>query len=428
MFRFRYAGIFLVVFTIIVTTTAVAATQNIFYSGSEDNAKTHDAKVYASDLEIDLDTAIHQLMLQDLAGNLAAELAVKEVDTFAGLWIQHTPQFRIFVQFTQFGKETIRSYIENGPLADIVDVRIAMVSLAELEAAQAAVLLNIRDLNIPIESGINVFQNRVELYVIKRSQFDTALQEARIQLPKHVTVITVNELSADTTDIFAGLALSRCTSGFSVTNSSGTKGITTAAHCSNSLKYNGTNLPFMGAAHGGSYDVQWHTAPGFTVRNLAFDGTSNRYVYSTIHRNNQALNSWVCKYGKITGYGCGFIIDKNYRPTTPGSWSATFIRVHRDGVDLCQGGDSGGPWFLGNTAYGIMKSQIGYDAVYMAINYVDYLDLTVLPLKVYLPLIFNGQYQSKSMSSPEFTNPYPPPKDEIFSKESPSSTQPNPYP
>jgi hypothetical protein len=134
-------------------------------------------------------------MLQDFAGDLDAELSAKEADTFAGLWIQHTPQFQIIVQFTQDGKETIRPYIENGPLADIIDVRIADVTLAELEATQAAALLKVRDFDIPVESGINGFENRVELYVIERSRFETILQETRIQLPDNVDVITVDELS-----------------------------------------------------------------------------------------------------------------------------------------------------------------------------------------------------------------------------------------
>jgi len=279
-------------------------------------------------------------------------------------------------------------------LAEIVAVRVAEFSLSELEAAQTAALLNVQDLDIPVESGINVFENRVELYVIERAQFDTALQKARIRLSNNVEVITVNELSVDSANIYAGLALRTCTSGFSVMHSSGTKGVLTAAHCSNSQSYNGTSLPFAGSAEGGSYDVQWHTAPGFTVKNWAYDGISDyttpyyRVINATRHRNSQALNSFVCKYGKTTGYGCGYIIDKNYQPTTPGSWGSTFIRVHRDGVDLAEGGDSGGPWFREDTAYGIMKSEIGDDAVYMAINYVDILDLTVLPAKVYLPFFY----------------------------------------
>lgn len=277
-----------------------------------------------------------------------------------------------------------------------------------------------------------MFENRVELYVIERSRFEGALQEARIEIPEHVKVITVSELSARETDIYAGLALYSCTSGFAVKNSSGTMGILTAGHCNDIQYYNGISLPMVGnEAYFGPYDFQWHTAPGFTVRNLAFDGTYNRYIYSTKHRNNQAINSWVCHYGMTSGYACGFIIDKNFKPGEPGStWTPTYMLVHSDDVDLSALGDSGGPWFSGNTAYGVHSGGfVNYnDAYYMAINYVDYLDLTVLLGKIYLPLILNEQSHSQTMSGSGYTNPYPPPNNEIFPVYSSSDPQPNPYP
>lgn len=80
-----------------------------------------DVEAYASDLKIDLDKAANQLALQELAGNLDAELSLKEAATYAGLWIQHSPQFRIIVQFTKEGKETILPYIENEALSNYVE-------------------------------------------------------------------------------------------------------------------------------------------------------------------------------------------------------------------------------------------------------------------------------------------------------------------
>jgi len=350
-----------------------------------------DAKAYAAMMGVDIDEAVHRLSLQDTIGELNRQLFENERSTFAGLWIQHTSQFRIVVQFTQDGEKTIRSYVENGSLADIVEIRTASISLAELEAVQTAVLLDVRNLNVPIESGINVFQNRVELYVTERSRLNVALKEAKIQLPNHIEVIVVDELSTDEAYIYAGLTIN-CTTGFSVKHYNGTKGILTAAHCNNVQSYNGTTLPSQGAVEGGSYDFPWHTAPGFTVINWAFDGQPGgttpyyRIITATEHRDNQVLNSFVCKYGMASAYTCGFIIDKNYKPTTSGSWLATFIRIHRDGVDLSSAGDSGAPWFLGNTAYGVHESGIGDDSVYMAVNYVSYLGLTILTNELYLPL------------------------------------------
>lgn len=131
-------------------------------------------------------------------------------------------------------------------------------------------------------------------------------------------------------------------------------------------------MPYQSGIQQFQYDVQWHTAPDFTVRNLAWDGTWNRYIYGEKHRNNQYVGEYVCKYGKSTGGGCGNI--------TSTTFNGTYIRVHSDSADLGEPGDSGGPWFSGNTAYGLFTGDIepGNDAYYMAINYIDILGLDVL--------------------------------------------------
>lgn len=170
--------------------------------------------------------------------------------------------------------------------------------LNELEVARAQVAQIARELGIRASSGINVVENSAELYVLDLTQFDAALQKAGLQLPANVKVIKVNELPREVADIFGGLALTTCTSGFSVKNASGTKGITTAGHCSNTQAYNGTNLPFQSGTTGGVYDIQWHTAPGFTARNLVFDGTYNRYIFSVKFRASQSVGEWVCKHGR----------------------------------------------------------------------------------------------------------------------------------
>jgi hypothetical protein len=405
----------------------MAASKKSAYLFDDGYNTAKDVEAYASSLNIDLDTAAHQLSLQELAGDLDAELSRKEADTYAGLWIQHSPQFRIIVQFTKEGEKTIRPYIENGTLADYVETRIVEYTLKELEAAQVATQLEIRKIDFPTNSGINLVENRVELYVVERSRFDVAMQETKMQLAPQVRVVTVSELAAEQNDIYAGLRLVAldlrdCTSGFSVIEATGVKGILTAAHCSNAMSYDGIDLPFQGSAYGGPCDFQWHTAPGFDVRNLMYDGTNLRYVLWTKHRDNQAVGQWVCKYGWASGFTCGFISDKNYYPG--GDMDNTLIRVHQDGVNLSSGGDSGGPWFRTNTAYGLHVGEIGDDAYYMAINYIEVLGLRVLtPYRVFLPLVIF--HDSTNL---EYGSAYPPPEDEGTSITTPSSPEPYPFP
>ena len=102
------------------------------------------------------------------------------------------------------------------------------------------------------------------------------------------------------------------------------------------------------------------------------DGATRR-ITGTVGRSAQSVGEYVCKYAKVTHYTCGYIASTNLQPP---NLSATFIWVDNTaGYDnLSSGGDSGGPWFLGNDAYGTHYGSPGDDeddAVYMAVNYIS---------------------------------------------------------
>jgi len=129
------------------------------------------------------------------------------------------------------------------------------------------------------------------------------------------------------------------------------------------------------------------------VRNWYFNGSGNYLVNATKSRAYQYIGEWVCHYGRVTGYGCGYIMDLSVTLSSfiPGS-TATYIRVWNPIVDMAEPGDSGGPWFSGNTAYGVMVAhQIGTNnGYYMAVNYFDALNVNVYTGKeTYLPDVRN---------------------------------------
>ncbi|GJM40332.1 MAG: hypothetical protein DHS20C20_06140 [Ardenticatenaceae bacterium] len=365
--------------TLIATSVAYGNDKPLEYDAPifEGDALILDAQNYAFEYDVSLDEALQRLKLQDSIGILNNKLMTNEQNTFAGLWIEHTPKFNVVVQFTQGNTEQIWSYVKNSPLIDILEIREANMSLFELKNVQEAAKLAAQESDTLFDFDINIVQNRVELYVLDLNRFNSNLAEKNVQLPANVAVIKVDALSRETSDIFAGLKLvspvAPCTSGFSVKNSSGVKGILTAGHCHNNLRRNGINLPFQSEAWAGPYDFQWHTIPaGFTIRNLAYDGTYNRYIYGEMPRSYQFTGEYVCKYGVATFGGCGNIVSTNF--------NGTFVRVHSDSVDLGELNDSGGPWFKGNIAYGLTTGDIepGNDAYYMAIDYIDYYGLDVL--------------------------------------------------
>ena len=160
-----------------------------------------DAQGYAALFDISTEEALRRFELQDLAGTLGASLAEREEATFAGLWLEHTPDFRVIVQFTRDGESTIKPYLQGSVLTDAIELRIAEVSLAKLEEVQAETLSSIRRGGILADSGINVRENRVELYVTDRRQLDNPLPNGWLELSPRVNVIVVEELSKPVVDI-----------------------------------------------------------------------------------------------------------------------------------------------------------------------------------------------------------------------------------
>ncbi len=158
------------------------------------DALLYDAQGYASNTGVSVEEALRRFQLQDVAGKLDAELSKNETGTFAGLWIEHTPEFRVIVAFTRDGEGTIKPYLkQHAELANIVDVRTAKVSLANLQRDQANASSSVSASGIPVQSGIDVSENSVKLYVAKadKSRIDDALQRGEIRLPDTVRVITV---------------------------------------------------------------------------------------------------------------------------------------------------------------------------------------------------------------------------------------------
>ncbi len=299
------------------------------------------------------------------------------------------------VAFTEDGASKLSRYESSSDLSEKLEAVEVVASMETLLAAQADAIAAVERVSQVAESSVNVFENHVELYTTDEQALQEALTGASESLSTHVVLIQVDQLSSldHGTEIHGGQSMRDCTSGFSVVHDDGTRGITTAAHCANINQYVGSvalSRP-LGEANIGPRDVQWHVVKddeedegdegdGYTFRNLVYDGSHHRYIYSTKSRSQQSIGEYVCKFGMTTHRTCGNIVAKNFLHAAP--YNANFwIRVHKEGVDLSQGGDSGGPWFSGNVAYGIHHGNAhpdDNDATYMAIDFIESLDINVL--------------------------------------------------
>jgi hypothetical protein len=180
----------------------------VIYNGSDFDSESSDsvssdeinendelflAEIYAEQYGVTTDEALKRLRLQDIAGELSEELILKEAGTLAGYWIKHIPKFKLVILFTRDAEETIRPYLQKyEELADMIEVGTAELSLVELQNTQNEVSSSLEDLGILVASDINVYENRVKIYVVDRSQIDEAVLEGKLILPDCVDIITAD--------------------------------------------------------------------------------------------------------------------------------------------------------------------------------------------------------------------------------------------
>ena len=302
-----------------------------------DDGLLRDAQSYAKAYGVSVPEALRRLQLQEAIGVLNAELAAEEPGTFAGLSIENGPVYQVVASFTRDGASTLQRHAR-GPLATLVVAQQAPLTLVQLKAIQ-----------------------------------DAEVREARA---KGIAFPGREEIAID-----GGRYLSTCTSGFTVTNAAGLRGITTAAHCDNTQSIDaaeggGTALTFQAEKYGNGNDWQWHTLAGATTPNLIVDSDAGttRSITATKLWAAITVGDFVCKYGTRGGYHCGTVTNKNWCFTqTDGTTGCNFVFVAPtvSGEILTQPGDSGGPWFTGNTALG--SHSLGYDTQGSAFTVIDYL-------------------------------------------------------
>ncbi|MDX1659560.1 MAG: S1 family peptidase [Nitriliruptorales bacterium] len=177
-----------------------------------------------------------------------------------------------------------------------------------------------------------------------------------------------------------------CTSGFSVTRSSdGVEGVSTAGHCEglNKIEENDTSgaavtvysAPWAGEHIGSRGDIEWHTTSHVEVPEF-WSNTNFRRVVKSREPNSggHAVGTYVCHYGRSSGYSCGYIYDSYMSVTFKwnGQWvtASNMVEVDR-GKSV--GGDSGGPWFYSDRAFGIHHGHLTSNShpVYSKIQNVE---------------------------------------------------------
>lgn len=357
----------------------------------QEDALRRDAEAYAVRYGVGVDEALRRLRVQGAAGELNARLQAEYPETFAGLTIEHQPAYAVVARFTRGGDEALASAAVDPALARVLRAERATVPLRVLQRRLEAAYGRARGQGVEVTGALNLRANRPEIYVPAHAA-DAA--RAAVPVETGAAVVVVDALPRNEALLYGGLNLGTCTSGFYVKNASGTRGISTAGHCGNSLSFGGSGLTYQGEYYSGAYDVQWHTQSGATYTNLIKEGGSTRAITATRARASQSSGDWVCKEGISTGNTCGTVSNTSYCYAS----SCTYVYVSGGAVNLSEPGDSGGPWYSGNTAVGQHVFGGGNDSGYMAVDYFAGLGLTI---QTYAPLttyISGTQYIAKHAS------------------------------
>ncbi len=327
------------------TTAAVAHTAPV----ESDHAISQiETDAYISEFGVSRLEAKRRLELQTTLDGPIAEIVAAEGDRVAGFGIEHTPSFAgvVYLSGESPHSATSQAVLENW--GELLQIRVGYRhSIKELLTAIELIPYSIKEDAEYID--INIQSNNIEIGALSDSFNQVSAAVARLPWPIKVTKTTKSRLHAT---LEGGQPLTTCTAGFSVENSAGIRGISTAAHCGNSQSQSGVSMTYAGGAHNSNMDVQWHTAAGHTIVDDFYNGTGFTDVGSVISRSNSS-GDFVCHRGKNSGTSCGYVTSIYHAPSDCGgqTCSNVFVKVEGSSLKGCRG-DSGGPWYNGNQAYG----------------------------------------------------------------------------
>ena len=365
---------------------------------SSGEAFAQDAVLYARQYGLRPEEALQRLRALQESAPFTDGLRASFKDRLAGIAIDHAPTFRIRVLLT--GTAPVADTIVRAGGLD-VSVQFATGAKATADDVTRAMLQRAPKLQelLPNARGMGLDARTGEL-VILIGAVDAAradLEEAR-GAAEAATGVPVRLDRADRpTENLALAGGARvegsipgdprrfvCTTGFAVTDGI-RAGMATAAHCPDDLQYQdpeggSVSLAFVGQWGARTQDVQVNLGPTPTGPLFYSDrrGGSLRSLAGSRSRLSTRAGEWLCHYGESSGYSCSEVELTNFAPPgqlCAGPCAPTWVSVRtRD----CKRGDSGGPVFVGDIAFGIAKGGSGARSA--SCNFYFYMSTDFLPV------------------------------------------------
>lgn len=338
---------------------------------SRDQALAEDAAQYAAQFGVSPAEALRRLKAQQETVAATDAIAGEFAGRIAGISIEHSPVYRIVVLLT--GAQPVADRIAAG--VPIVFRTGAKATHAEAVTAMRRHLIDFRS-ELPGARGAGYDQRTGEVVLLvtpaeAQSPGIEAIR-ARAEAISGVPVrVIVNPLLESNMAVVGGARVdglnvltnrrNRCTTAFVVTNGE-VNAITTAAHCPDQLSYSDTDgssvtLPMIGSWGAAYRDVQINGSADSPYPYFYSDQAAGtvREVQTWRSVASTRAGDFVCHYGSSSGYSCATVELTDYAPPGElcgGPCSPTWVTVKGPS---CVPGDSGGPVFSGDVAFGIAK-------------------------------------------------------------------------
>lgn len=296
--------------------------------------------------------------------SIEKQLSEKFPNQFGGLYVVHSPEFRVIVKMTGNGQGLLKQ-ITSDPLYTVEKAETPVKQLYQLKDRIAKKLM--ADTKGFFTTNVNIREGVVEIRSLNIATIQ-ALMTADLINNKNIRLIQVSSGGEDTATIYGGARLAGstqvCTTGFNV-SADGGDGIITSGHCDPQMTVSDVTFRFVSRAYKDSttwgFDVQFMRPSSDQTYPNQFYKTSSTLetVSSVFYAADLPLNWPLCAYGRTTNaLKCGTLKGKfEVRRDNRGITGSFFRAATDDGSAFNTGGDSGGPVFGSGTAYGIIKGK-----------------------------------------------------------------------
>ncbi len=196
---------------------------------------------YADTYRTSTEEATQRLAASRDAGRLQQRIATENPETFAGLYIEHSPKFQIVVLFTKDPERNLARYTQSR----LYSARVAPRFLETLRAAQEKMGEQLSKSGVRFESGIDIRMSEVQLRVLDGRR----AREVLANLLAATDFIRIHETTGlpQPTALIGGTKVSgprnHCTMGVNVVEHDTRElGIVTAGNRDNNLTYSNSTL------------------------------------------------------------------------------------------------------------------------------------------------------------------------------------------